>query len=269
MAGQRTQTLQIRTPEGVVFSQALAGPVTRCIAWLLDFVIFAGATMLIGKLLSVLSLIGGEFIAALNLLLYFVLTLGYSIYFEWRWRGQTVGKRIMRLRVVDAEGLRLKFNQIVIRNLLRAVDMLPFFYLVGGLASVLSRRAQRLGDFAANTVVVRLPRPTAPNVDLVVAGKFNSFREHPHLEARLRQRVSAEEAAVAVRALARRDSLKPSARVELFAELAAHFRQKVAFPQESIGSITDEQYVRNVLDTVYRKTKRERPAAPTPEAPTP
>ena len=156
---------------------------------------------------------------------------------------------------MDAEGLRLKFHQIVIRNLLRAVDMLPFFYLVGGAATVLSRRAQRLGDFAANTVVIRIPKATTPNLDSVVGGKFNSFREHPHLEARLRQRVTAAEAAIALRALTRRGGLDPTARVDLFADLAAHFRAKVPFPADATESITDEQYVRNVLDTIYRKVK--------------
>ena len=77
---------------------------------------------------------------------------------EWRWRGQTIGKRLLRLRVVDAEGMRLQFNQIVTRNLLRFVDSLPAFYFVGGLACWLSPKCQRLGDIAANTIVIRNPR---------------------------------------------------------------------------------------------------------------
>src|SRR6188474_1404040 len=151
----KTNTLQIRTPEGVVFSQLLAGPLTRFVAWLVDFAAVLAFQILIGMILGMLGLLVGEFIFALQLLLLFVLNFGYTIALEWRWRGQTLGKRMMRLRVVDAQGLRLKFNQIVIRNLLRAVDMLPVFYLVGGTAFILNRRAQRLGDFAANTVVVR------------------------------------------------------------------------------------------------------------------
>lgn len=251
----KTNTLQIRTPEGVVFSQLLAGPATRFIAWLVDFAALSAILTLVGTVLGLLSVVAGEFFVALNVVLFFVLTFGYSIYFEWRWRGQTLGKRVMRLRVVDAQGLRLKFNQIVIRNLLRAVDMIPVFYLVGGIAFLLNRRAQRLGDFAANTVVVRIPRLSTPNLDVIAAGKYNSFREHPHLEARLRQRVSTQEASLALQALARRDGLDPGARVELFGEIARHFREKVEFPAESTESMTDEQYVRNVLDTVYRKAR--------------
>jgi uncharacterized RDD family membrane protein YckC len=251
----KTNTLQIRTPEGVVFSQLLAGPLTRFVAWLVDFAVVVAIQMLIGTILGLLGLLAGEFIVAIQLLLLFVLNFGYSICLEWRLRGQTLGKRAMRLRVVDAQGLRLKFNQIVIRNLLRMVDMLPLFYLVGGTACILSRRAQRLGDFAANTVVIRIPKLSTPNLEQIASGKYNSFRDHPHLEARLRQRVSTQEASIAVQALVRRDSLDPVARVELFAEMAGHFRELVEFPSEATESITDEQYVRNVLDSVYRKLK--------------
>jgi hypothetical protein len=120
---------------------------------------------------------------------------------------------------------------------------------------VLSRRAQRLGDFAANTVVVRIPKLTTPNLEQIASGKYNSFRDYPHLEARLRQYVNTQEASTALQALVRRDSLDPVARVELFAEMAGYFRQLVEFPVEATEAITDEQYVRNVLDSVYRKLR--------------
>ena len=42
------------------------------------------------------------------------------------------------------------------------------------------------------------------------------------------------------------------ARVELFRDIAAHFRQRVPFPAEATDGITDEQYVRNVVDVLYR-----------------
>ncbi len=92
---------------------------------------------------------------ALVILGYFVVQVGYGIACEWLWRGQTVGKRLLRLRVMDAQGLHLQFSQVALRNLLRFVDSLPAFYLVGGLVSLLNSRAQRLGDFVANTIVIR------------------------------------------------------------------------------------------------------------------
>lgn len=248
----RTNTLLIRTPEGIVFSQLLAGPVTRFLAWAIDFIIILLVTSLLNAMVSLLSLISLDLAQALSILLLFVISIGYGMFFEWYWRGQTFGKRMLRLRVVDAHGLRLHFGQIVIRNLLRFVDCLPAFYLVGGLACLLSRKAQRLGDVAANTVVIRLPKAAEPDLDQIMAGKYNSLRDHPHLEARLRQRATPAEASVALQAVLRRDLLEPSARIELFAAIADHFRAQVPFPPEATEGITDEQYVRNVVDVLYR-----------------
>jgi hypothetical protein len=178
--------------------------------------------------------------------------IGYALACEWWWRGQTLGKRILRLRVVDATGLRLQFSQVVIRNLLRFVDSLPAFYLVGGLAALLNARSQRLGDLAANTVVIRTPQITAPDLEQILAGKFNSLRLHPHLEARLRQKIAPTEAGLALQALVRREEFAPEARVKLFARLAEHYRGLVEFPADTVEGITDEQYVRNVVDTLFR-----------------
>jgi hypothetical protein len=144
------------------------------------------------------------------------------------------------------------------------VDGLPMAYLVGGIACLVSQRAQRLGDLAANTIVVRLAQPRQPDLEQLLAGKFNSLRAHPHLEARLRQRVSPAEAAAALQALVRRDELDPAARVQLFAELAAHFKSLVEFPPESVEGIADEQYVRNVVDVLFRP--RGKAASPVPPA---
>ena len=116
---------------------------------------------------------------ALSILSYFVISIGYGILCEWAWRGQTVGKRMFRLRVVDAEGLRLQFNQVVTRNLLRAVDSLPFLYFIGGTVCWFSPRCQRLGDIAANTIVVRHLRQREPDLDQIMAGKYNSLRQYP------------------------------------------------------------------------------------------
>jgi uncharacterized RDD family membrane protein YckC len=248
----RTATLQIRTPEGVRFSQLLAGPVTRFLAWIIDALCILGIVIIVGILGSVLAFVSPDFAAAFNTIAYFVISIGYGIFCEWRLRGQTIGKRIFRLRVVDAEGLRLQFHQVVTRNLLRFVDMLPLFYFVGGVTVLFSRSCQRLGDIAANTIVIRHPKLSEPDLDQLLAGKFNSLREHPHLAARLRQRVTPAEAALAVQALMRRDQFDPVDRVELFSELAAHFKTKSEFPSDAIDGITDEQYLRNVVDIVYR-----------------
>ena len=248
----RTSQLIIRTPEGICFSMQLAGPVRRCLAWVIDLACIAAMSFVAGTILGSLQLINVDFAQAVAVFAYFVISIGYGIGTEWHWRGQTVGKRVLRLRVMDVSGLRLQFSQIVIRNLLRVVDMLPAFYMVGGLACLISQRAQRLGDFAANTIVVVQLRQAEPALDQLLSGKYNSLRDHPHLAARLRQRVSPAEARLALQALLRREDFAPTARVELFSELGKHFRSLVLFPQEAIDGISDEQYVRNVVDVVFR-----------------
>ncbi|HYG36496.1 MAG TPA: RDD family protein [Clostridia bacterium] len=248
----KTSTLQIRTPEGIVFSQLLAGPVVRACAWLIDVLCLGALLSLFGTVLVLLQFLSPNLAGAVSTLAYFIFNIGYGIICEWFWRGQTVGKRLFRLRVVDAEGLRLQFNQVATRNLLRFVDALPLFYVIGGVVCWLSPKCQRLGDIAANTIVIRLPTISAPDLDQVLAGKFNSLRQFPHLAARLRQRVSPAEGAIALQALLRRDEFDPPARVELFERLAEQFRSKVEFPPEATDGITDEQYLRNIVDVLYR-----------------
>jgi len=248
----RAAALAIKTPEGIVFSQHLAGPVTRFLAWFIDFLAISVLTMALGQTAQVLGVVSPSAAATVYTLGYFVISFGYAILLEWIWRGQTVGKKLFRLRVVDAEGMRLQFDQIVTRNLLRAVDMLPAFYFIGGAACWFSRKCQRLGDIAANTVVIRSPLAAEPDLTQLLAGKFNSLRQHGRLAARLRQRVSPAEASTAVQALIRRDQFEPAARVALFAELASHFRAKVDLPPEATEGVSDEQFIRNVVDVVYR-----------------
>lgn len=242
----------IKTPEGIIFSQPLAGPVSRFAAWFVDFATISACMMIISMIMGMLQVLSPDFATAAWTLAYFVISIGYGVFCEWVWRGQTIGKRIFRLRVVDAQGLRLQFNQIVLRNLLRFVDALPIFYFVGGVACMMNSKTQRLGDIAANTLVIHAPRVVEPNLDQLLAGKFNSLRQYPHLEGRLRQRVSPGEAALVLQALLRRDEFEPAARVELFQELAAHFRAKVEFPAEALDGIADEQYLRNIADVLYR-----------------
>lgn len=244
--------LRIRTPEGIAFAYQLAGPVARCMAWSIDLVVILVLGMTVSTVCAIFGMISPDFASAFSIVSIFVVSTGYRIFTEWVWRGQTVGKRIMRLRVMDAQGLRLQFHQILMRNLLRFADFLPGCYLVGGAAMVLSRRAQRLGDLAAGTVVVHIPKHAEPDLDQLLAGKFNSFRQFPHLEARLRQRATPDEARLALQSVVRRDDLEPEARVRLFGELSAHFKTLVAFPPEAVEAMPDEQYIRNVVDILFR-----------------
>jgi uncharacterized RDD family membrane protein YckC len=250
MQPARQSRWSIETPEGIVFSLELATPVTRALAWAVDAAAIAMASWFIGQLCQTLNLLSSDWASAVSVIAYFAISIAYAILLEWRWRGQTIGKRLFGLRVMDIDGLRLQLPQIALRNLLRLVDALPLFYLVGGLACVFSRNAQRLGDLAANTVVTRERQTEPPDLEQLAPAKYNSLLAQPHLAARLRSLVSPEAAALAVRAVTRRDGYHPLARIALFRELAAHFRGLVEFPEEAVDSLTDEQYVQCVLRVI-------------------
>ncbi len=253
MIHSRENRLIIETPEGIEFSIRLAGPIIRSLAWAIDLACISAITKILSSLMKVFSIISMEFAIAGLILLYFIVSIGYGIIMEYYFRGQTIGKRMFNLRVMDIQGLNLQFHQVIIRNILRPLDKLPsVFYLVGGLTCFFSRYSQRLGDIAANTIVVWNTKVNEPDLDQLLPDKYNSFRGYPHLVGRLRQRVSPKEAGIALQALLRREQFDPVARIELFSEIASWFKNIVEFPQEAIEGISDEQYIRNVVDLLYR-----------------
>lgn len=249
--GERLQFVRVRTPEGAVFSHRLASPVLRFLALMLDWMIVTAGWGIVSSILNIFALVNADVMRAVTIIGYFAVSQGYGIACEWRWRGHTIGKRMMRLRVIDERGLRLTLTQVVLRNLLRAIDVLPAGYLVGGLAAFFSGRGQRLGDLAAGTLVIWEAAVPAPGPELLQSGKYNTLRSHAPVVARLRQAVSPDEARVAWQALVRRAGLEDGARAELFAMLAAHFKSLTAFPEGTTDGVTDEQFVRNVVEVLF------------------
>lgn len=250
-----TAVLHISTPEGVTFALPLAGPATRGMAVMIDVFVCMAIQKMLAIAIAVIAAFEQDFAGAAQYILQFLINFGYGFVCELLFGGQTLGKRLFRIRVMDERGMKLRPGQVLIRNLLRLVDMFPNFYAVGGLFAWFSKRCQRLGDLAAGTVVVRTIEAVAPDVESVLGGKYNSFRQHPHLEARLRQKTSPDEAQLALAALVRRENFEPEAAVKLFAEFAERFRTKVKFPDDADFGLSDEQYVRNAVDSLYRKAK--------------
>jgi uncharacterized RDD family membrane protein YckC len=258
--GTDFRVLSISTPEGVNFDIPLAGPTTRFLAWFIDALVIYGAVLACSQGAGRLAVIGKDLIQASLLILTFVLTIGYPIALEWLWRGQTVGKRIFGLRVIDASGRRLGFGQIALRNLLRFVDVLPLFYLIGGASVILSRRCRRLGDMVANTVVIRQRTVSFPAIppsqDLQ---RFNSLLDHPHLAARLRQTLPPDLTRLGMEAILRRDELSAPARITVFRALAERFRVYVKFPDDTLAGLSDERFIRNCLEVVLNTGNLRRP----------
>lgn len=260
----RTTSLEVRTPEGVVFQIPIASPFSRCLALAIDFAAVSALSILMMQIARFLQIsaaqipVVGEILVDFGtgaiILFQFAIAILYGIVSEWLMNGQTLGKRLFGLRVIDERGLSLGFKQVVIRNLFRMLDSLPStFYLIGGLACLFTHRCQRIGDIAAGTLVVREVSSAPPSLDQLSLSGDNSFGTVPHVEARLRQRTTPAEARIAFDAIVRRDELDPESRLKIFSNLADHFRETVEFPEEITIGLSDEQYVRNVVDSLFRR----------------
>jgi uncharacterized RDD family membrane protein YckC len=249
----RYATVRVSTPEGVEFAFRVASPVLRMAALYLDWAVIAAAWSVLSATVGMLGMISKDVAIGASIVGYFVLARGYGVFCEWAWGGQTAGKRLLRLRVVDARGLRLTFVQCLLRNLLRFVDGLPLAYAVGGVAALLSARGQRLGDLVADTLVIHEPlEPTPTQVGLGEL-RYNSLRSQAAVVARLRREVTTDEARALWQALARREEMEPTARLSLYGELAAYYREKAHLPPALLEGLTDEQQLRNITEVLYRE----------------
>jgi len=166
------ETLVIETPERVPLHFALASIGNRFIACAIDhaiqiftliviviiFLFVADVADLGNKVTS-----APKWVIALLIIFVFLLMSGYFAFFEWLWRGQTPGKRWMKLRVIREDGRPISFFEAVVRNLLREFDIMPFpFYSIGLVSVFVTDRDQRVGDLVAGTVVVREREAEAP-----------------------------------------------------------------------------------------------------------
>jgi uncharacterized RDD family membrane protein YckC len=146
----------VATPEGVTLELVLAGLGSRFVARLIDSAI---------QLAIILALSFGAYVfngsawdgyvAAGIVVLSFLVVLAYDIPFEVLANGRTPGKGALGIRVVGKDGDAVDFVSSAVRNLLRIVDFLPVFYLVGSIAIVATGHSQRLGDLAGGTLVMR------------------------------------------------------------------------------------------------------------------
>jgi uncharacterized RDD family membrane protein YckC len=146
----------VETPEGVRLALRSAGPVPRALAFGLDAAI-RGA--LYTTALIALSVSVPQLTVALFTLLLFVGEWFYPVLFEVLGDGQTIGKRVVGLRVVNDDGTPIGWSASILRNLLLAADALPGTYAAGLVSMCASRGFRRLGDHAAGTLVVHAERP--------------------------------------------------------------------------------------------------------------
>jgi uncharacterized RDD family membrane protein YckC len=171
--------ITIRTPENIELTYSLAGAGSRFLAILLDTLFKSGALMIIWGTLNIIGIsldlnIFTEKLACVKSSLTLTILLlgalggfiiiGYYIFFETLWNGQTPGKRIAGLKVMKDNGTAISIIDATVRNFLRIIDFVPSFYLLGAISILHSKRNQRIGDMAAGTIVVKIPMEEIPVV---------------------------------------------------------------------------------------------------------
>ncbi len=242
----------IRTPEGVVFRLYPAGLPRRMTALIIDVMMLATILSVLNAILPAFTMFNSKLSIAIIIAANFILGLLYWFLSEWLWNGRTVGKRLMKIRVVDSSGLKLLMNQVIIRNLLRSIDFLPILYITASITCFFDRRTRRLGDIAAGTIVVRDIKLSSPDLNSILPDKYNSLKDY-HIEAaRMRDKISPEESNLLLEALGRRNQLNPGDRYHVYAELAEYFKEKSKFPETALDGMSDEKFLKNITDILYR-----------------
>lgn len=218
------QTVDVETPEQVVFSYTIAGIGSRAAAALVDylicFLLFTALAILVVLPVRAFSRTSasGAWMLALLVLGQFAIVWGYYVLFEGLADGQTPGKKRLGLRVVQDGGYSVTFSASAVRNLLRIIDLQPgFTYGIGILAAALSKSGKRLGDTLAGTIVVRervvhlaVPERPAAATDAAAPAALTTL-------------LSDDEYALLERFMQRRSALEPERRRMLAWELAARF----------------------------------------------
>lgn len=148
---------RVETPERVAFRYQLAGPGRRAAAWGVDLIGRGLILILLAVLVALTGWFGWSAIEAASgvfLIAVFTTVWIYPIFFEIVLAGRTPGKLLFGLRVVREDGSPARPPDLVLRNLARAVDLLPFLFGVGLLSILLDRKMRRIGDLVGGTVVI-------------------------------------------------------------------------------------------------------------------
>jgi uncharacterized RDD family membrane protein YckC len=174
------ETLIIETPERVQLAFSLASIGNRFLAVAIDhFIQYLSIIIVVWAVFSWTGVGKGidespanffgemsKWTMAILVIVIFLLFVGYFIFFEWFWNGQTPGKRLMKLRVIREDGRPITLWEAIARNLLRIFDALPGvavpIYSIGLVSIFMNNRDQRIGDMFAGTVVIRERTDEAP-----------------------------------------------------------------------------------------------------------
>lgn len=231
---------QVLTTEKVPFSYRVAGLGSRALAWLIDMPIILllwAAGMLF---FSVLDLGREGLGTALGFLWVFAIYWGYFLLFEWLWNGQTLGKRALGIRVVQWKGTAVTFYNAAVRNIVRFVDSLPGCYGLGFAVAACNRENRRLGDFAADTLVVHVEQRARP-IRALVESRTEADRARLTLWRQRLASLEREQKQTLLNLCLRRDQLRVLERARLFRSAAQYFETRLELTPEEYES--DEKFI--------------------------
>jgi uncharacterized RDD family membrane protein YckC len=245
--------LIIDTPEQIPLEFPLAGIGSRFLALALDTLFQIAAWLVLFGIAAAMGARGskmptkGAWTLAVVVLGAFLLQSGYFALFEAIWNGQTPGKRLTRLRVIQDSGRPITAYEAVARNLLRIVDSIPALYGVGIISALLSTKSKRLGDYVAGTVVVH-EKPavleTGGRWDLAAASGTSSYDV---------SRLTPEEFQLIEAFLLRRNQLALRVRAETVGKIINRLSGRLAFSADDARN--PEALLEN-LATAYRTRAR-------------
>lgn len=153
--------LSINTTQNVTINFTAASIGHRILAFGVDLLIIIAYLTTIYLLLEytgfskMLSGLDGWSQMAVQSLI-FLPVMFYSLIFETFFEGQSLGKKLIRIKVVKIEGYQASFGDYLIRWLFRMIDIVISSGVIGFVSIIMNKKAQRLGDMAAGTSVITL-----------------------------------------------------------------------------------------------------------------
>ncbi|MCS6796000.1 MAG: RDD family protein [Raineya sp.] len=176
--------LRVETTQNVFLEYNLAGLGERILAFLIDlFVMFLYVWLCLELIESfVRSWFRGENTISWTtfyILYFFVFILPlstYSLVQEVFFNGQTIGKKILNIKVVTRSGKQPSLTQYVVRWLFRIIDIWATLGIVGLVVAATNRYYQRLGDLAADTCLIKL-KSAAKLSQQVIIPEFDKLYE--------------------------------------------------------------------------------------------
>ncbi len=243
---------EVITSEKVPFTFQIAGLGSRFLAILVDFILVValiGAGVGAGMVLEIAR--GGVGVGVILIWRFVVITC-YFLLFEWLWFGQTPGKKLIGIRVIQWDGTNITFFQSALRNLLRIVDILPGFFGVGALVALSNREHCRLGDLAANTLVVHLEAKPRPSFRAILAPSEEQEKRRVVLQQATDQ-LSRNQKETILDLCARRDQIRFRARTRLFSAIAKYFQTEKNLEKQEHES--DEKFVSQMATVLDSRRK--------------